>query len=269
MRAIAPAALALAISLAACSKHPGPGDGMSVHQTVAISGAGTPDERLLEVLEDARITVPMRDLMWGGSKDPAGLIEQIGGGPALAKSLLENGFRHAVLRLTDRQGKVIADRRLDCELAEIAEPALPQGGHLVWGVGDDCSTGEGDFAGLVTRFLVPEPDRIRFETCHDQGSTDTLELTLVTARKIRWHLEPRDQAVLVHEVSSHPDFDDPAFKAMKPGDPPPPGLQSVVDYLTYRWDEPSGGWLRTLRTERDASWDVDAGWPADPKFPGG
>jgi len=258
--------LALCCVLAACSKHAPPDEGLAVHQTVTVAGAGTPGERRLEVLEDARITPALRTLMWGGSKDPAWLLAQPGmADAALARSLAETGFRHALLRLVDGKGAVLADRRLDCELGEIAEPALPQGDGTAWGIGDDCSTGEGDFAGLVTRFLKPAGDKIRFETYREPDGRE-LELTLVTAERIAWHLVPHGEANLVHEVSSHPDFDDPRFVALKPGEAPPADLPWVVDYLTYRWDG-AGAWVKAVRTEKEARWSADDEWPEGERFP--
>jgi hypothetical protein len=236
-----------------------------VHQSVVIAGAGTADERRLEVLEDARITPAMRELMWGGSKDPHWLLAQPGIAPD--PGLAHDGFRRGMLRLVDRDGNVLAERRLDCELGLIAEPALPQAGGLVWGVGDDCSTGEGDFAGLITRFLVPAPDRIHFEAYRDTDGRE-LELTLVTAHRIRWHSDPKGVAETVREVSSHPDFEDRRMRDLKPGEPPPADLPWVVEYLTYRWDAGAGLWLKTARTERDRQWDEDQAWPDAAEFPG-
>ncbi len=261
--------LLVLVLLAGCSKAPPPNDtGLAVHQSVVILGQGTPGERRLSVLEDERITPDLRRLMWGGPKDPRWLLAQTGIGDVagLKASLAATGWRRGLLRLTDHAGTVIAERRLDCELGQIAEPALPQGDGVVFGVGDDCSTGEGDFAGLVTRFLVPSPDHIRFETYQDEATGKRLELTLVTANRIAWHASPRGTASLLHEVSSHPDFDDPRFLALKPGDPPPPDLPWVIEYLTYRWDG-AADWIRAVRVEHGRQWDADAAFPGDAAFP--
>jgi len=219
-------------------------DGLSLHQSVTVA-----PERRLEVWEDGRITPALREAMWGGSKTlPDGSTP-----------------RRGLLRLIDLDGHVLAERRLDCELGEIAEPAIPQGadGH-VWGVGDDCSTGEGEFAGLVTRFLPPPGDKIQFE--HYDGDRSQ-ELTLVTSRRFAWHTAPRGIADLVHEISSHPDFDDPRFKALKQGENPPPDLPWVVEYLTYRWDASARLWHRTTRIERNRRWQADEVFPGDAAFP--
>ena len=264
------AAAALALGLAACSKSSSADDGLAMHQTVVVLGAGTSDERRLSVLEDARITPAMREAMWGGSKDPRQVLAAPGIelDPAIAKALVKDGFRRGLLQLTDRDGTVIARRRLDCELGQIAEPALNQAGSPAFGVGDDCSTGEGEFAGLITRFLVPDGTRIRFETYREPAGDQTLELTLVTAPRILWHLDSHDDAVLIREVSSHPDYDGPRFKSLKPGAAPPDGSDWVVEYLSYRWDKEAGLWIKSARVEKDRQWDADAAWPEAAAFPG-
>jgi hypothetical protein len=237
--------------LAACSPNP-PGDaGLALHQEVVVRADGMPGERRLRVLEDARITPEARAAMWGGAKDP-------NAAPPL---------RRALLRLIGGQGRVLAERRLDCELGEIAEPALPQPGtEGVWAIGDDCSTGEGDFAGLITRFYRPGGDRIGFEAYRDAVGGRAAEFTLVSARRIRWHLAERGVAAIVHEVSSHPDYDDPRFRDLPAGATPPADLPWVIDYLTFRWDG-EGSWIRTARTERNADWDESKPWPPDDAFP--
>lgn len=229
-----------------CSPSAPPADaGLALHQSVALG------ERRLEILEDARITPAERPAMWGGSKAVPGLA-----GEAL---------RHAGLRLVDRDGRVLDRRRFDCELAEIAEPPLPQGAGAVWGVGDDCSTGEGDFAGLITRFLAVAGDRLAFETYRDPATGEHGELTLVSAKRIMWHLVAKGRAEAVHEVSCHPDFDSPEFKRAGDGTPPA-DLPWVVDYLTFRWDG-KGEWIKSVRTERNARWQASDPWPDDAKFP--
>jgi hypothetical protein len=227
--------------------------GLAVHQTVVVAAAGTPDERRLQVLEDSRITPELRSTMWGGPKDSDQLAALVSD-PALRTDLKTMPIRRGLLRLTDRDGRVLAERRLDCELGEIAEPALQQGDSgSVWGVGDDCSTGEGDFAGLITRFLAPPKDRIVFQAYDDAATGERNELTLVSAAKIQWHLAVPHSATLVHELSCHPDF--------SAKDTPGP---LIVEYVTYRWSGAEGIWHRTERTERDKPCPLD--FPPDDAF---
>ena len=258
----------MAGALAACS--PGKPIEFVVHQSSVVADAGKPGERRLEILEDARFTPAMRAAMWGGSKDPADFLAAPGvaADAALKKSFAETEPRRALVRLIDPDGKVLAERQLDCELAATAEHPLPQaGGRVVWAVGNDCSTGDGLYAGLITRFVTIEGDKFVWQHYVDAATREDEEMTLVQAARITWHLKPKDKAETILEVSCHPDFTDARFQAVKPGEPLPEDLPDVVDYIRYRADG-QGGWTRQQRTVKNAQWDDRQDFPADSAFPG-
>ena len=81
------------------------------------------------------------------------------------------------------------------------------------------------------------------QTDTDAASQENEELTLVQAPRITWHLQPKDHADNIVEVSCHPDFNDARFKSAKPGQSLPTDLPDVVDYIRYRSDG-QGGWIR-------------------------
>ncbi len=261
-------ALPLLALLAACS--PGKPIEYVVHQSTIVADAGKPTERRIEILEDARFTPAMRAAMWGGSKNPADFLAAPGvtADAALKKSFVETEPRHALVRLIDLDGKALAERRLDCELAATAEHPLPQaGGRMVWAVGNDCSTGDGLYAGLITHFATIEGDKFVWQHYADAASHENEELTVVQAARITWHLKPKDRAETILEVSCHPDFGDPRFQALKPGEELPTDLPDVVDYIRYSADG-QGGWIRQQRTVKGAQWDLRQDFPADSAFPG-
>ena len=258
----------LALTLAACS--PGKPIEYVAHQSIVVADAGKPTERRLEILEDARFTPAMREAMWGGSKDPADFLKAPGvaADAALKKSFEEMEPRRALVRLIDLDGKALAERRLDCELAAAADHPLPQaGGRTVWAVGNDCSTGDGLYAGLITRFVMVDADKFVWQRYTDAASQENEELTLVQAARITWHLLPKDRAENILEVSCHPDFANPRFQKLKPGQNVPTDLPSVVDYIRYRADG-QGGWIRQQRTAKATEWDIRQDFPADSAFPG-
>ena len=258
----------LVLTLAACS--PGTPIEYVVHQSIVVADAGKPSERRIEILEDARFTPAMRAAMWGGSKDPADFLAAPGVtvDASLKKNFAETEPRRALVRLIDPTGKVLVERQLDCELAEAAEHPLPQsGGRTVWAVGNDCSTGDGLYAGLITRFVAAEGDKLVWQRYTDAASRENEELTLVQAARITWHLQPKDRAENIVEVSCHPDFTDRRFQAVKPGEPLPTDLPDVVDYIRYRADG-QGGWIRQQRTVKNARWDDRQDFPVETAFPG-
>lgn len=258
----------LVLTLAACS--PGTPIEYVVHQSIVVADAGKPSERRIEILEDARFTPAMRAAMWGGSKDPADFLAAPGvmADASLKKNFAETEPRRALVRLIDPTGKMLVERQLDCELAEAAEHPLPQaGGRTVWAVGNDCSTGDGLYAGLITRFVAVDADKLVWQHYTDAASQENEELTLVQAARITWHLQPKDRAENIVEVSCHPDFTDRRFQAVKPGDALPTDLPDVVDYIRYRADG-HGGWIRQQRTVKNTQWDDRRDFPAESAFPG-
>ncbi|HEV2673713.1 MAG TPA: hypothetical protein VGV37_04175 [Aliidongia sp.] len=263
-----PYALSLLLLLAACS--PAKPIEFVVHQSTVVADAGKPAERRIQILEDARFTPAMRAAMWGGSKDSADFLTAPGvtADAALKKSFAETEPRRALVRLTDAGGKVLAERQLDCELAAMGDHALPQaGGRTVWAVGNDCSTGDGLYAGLITRFVTVEGDKFVWQRYVDAASRENEEMTLVQAARITWHLRPKDRAESILEVSCHPDFTDPRFQAVKPGEALPADLPDVVDYIRYRADG-QGGWVRQQRTVKGKTWDDRQDFPPESAFPG-
>jgi hypothetical protein len=242
--------LGLLLALAGCK--PTEDDGLALQASVVVSAPGA-EERRLEIFEDARITPTLRPVMWGARKDP----------PALAASILKQPLQRAAIRLVDRQGTVLSEHRLDCELGAAAP--MQQGDGKVWSLIDDCGTGEGDYAGLITYFFTLAGDRLVFQSVIDKPS-DRAALTLVQARRIDWRSDSPGHADTVREVSSHPDFDDPRVKALKDGEPMPADLPLVTDFIRYRYDG-DGQWVKRVRTDRHLAWSAADGFPADSAFP--
>ena len=253
--------------LAACS--PGKPIEYVVHQSLVVADAGKPGERRIEILEDARFTPAMRAFMWGGSKDPAQFLTAPGvsADAALKQNFAETEPRRALVRLIDPTGKVLVERQLDCELAEAAPRPIPQsGGRMVWAIGNDCSTGDGLYAGLITRFATVEGDKLVWQHYVDAATQENEEMTLVQAPRITWHLRPKERADTILEVSCHPDFTDERFQQVKPGEPLPTDLPDVTDYIRYRADG-QGGWVREQRTVKGKVWDDREPFPAESAFP--
>jgi hypothetical protein len=242
--------------------------GLAVHQTVILARAGQPDERRIEVLEDARITPALRYWLWGGSKEPQDFLHQPGvaGDQFLADAMLQGPLRRGLVRLVDHDGKVLDYRRLDCELANISAQPIPQTGGQVWTLGDDCSTGEGDYAGLITHFFSLGADKIAWQHFVDPSSGRRLELTVVQARRIAWRKGDPPRLEDITEVSSHPNYEDPRFKALKDGEPLPSDLPLVTDLIHYHYAG-NGEWTQQIRTENTA-WYGGDGFPGPDRFPG-
>ncbi len=258
------------VLLTACSPGtPSLDQGLAVHQSVIVAGTqGEASERRLLVLEDARLTEEMRYWMLEGSKDPAIFLDapNVVADAEIRKSFAETAVRRGLLRLVDRDDHVLMERRLDCELGEMDETPLAQGMGEVWAIADDCSTGDGFYAGPITRFFTVADDKIQWQSFIDPKSGEKGELTLVQANRLQWHTIPPERADMIVALSCHPDFDDPAFKTAKPDAPLPANLPLVLDYIRYRYDG-KGGWIKTIRTEKGREWSVDQDFPDDQQFP--
>ena len=218
-----------------------------------VAASGQADERAVEIWEDARITPALRASMWGASKEPS----------ALAASIKDRPLERGVVRLVDRKGTVLGEHRLDCELGAVAP--IRQGEGTVWTLVDDCSTGEGEYAGQITYFFTVAGDKLNFQTIADKPGERTA-LTLVHANRIEWRSDSPDKADAIREVSSHPDFDDPRVKALKDDEPLPADLPLVTDFIRYRYDG-DGQWVKHVRTNKHLAWSASDGFPAASSFP--
>ncbi len=262
--------LALILSLAGCKPSPPPPDmtGLAVRQTVVLAHPGEASERRIEVLEDERINQALHYWLWGASKEPADFLNHPG--VANDKALIESiksgpPLRRGMVALVDHDGKILDARRLDCEIAQISLEPMPQSdGGQVWTVGDDCSTGEGDYAGIITHFFRLADDKIAWQRYTDDKG-ENLELTVVKARRIDWRMGDPPRLDDITEASCHPDFDDPRFKALKSDEPMPKDLPLVTDLIHYHYDG-NGHWAKKLRTEKSA-WYGGDGFPGPDQFP--
>jgi hypothetical protein len=137
--------------------------GLAVQQSVVLAHRGEAGERRIQVLEDARITSALHYWLWGASKDPVDFLHHPGvaGDKALAASMERGPLLRGMVELVDHDGKVLDYRRLDCEIAAVSLEPMPQSdGAAVWTLGDDCSTGEGDYAGIITHFFTLGDDKL-------------------------------------------------------------------------------------------------------------
>jgi hypothetical protein len=252
---------ALVLSLPGGCSSPGPDDGYVVYQTVFVD-RGKPTERRLQVMEDARLTPGMRQVMWGGPKEP----KEISGALGLADSdpviaaLAKDPVKPAMLRLTDAAGKVLTERRFDCALGELNDSPLPQtdgaATQPVWALGIDCHTATGLYEGLVTRFFTLGGDRFAWQKLRDPAGGDPIELTLLNSPKIGWHLASQPRVDDVLSVSGQPDMSHLDAKGV------PQGM--IVDLVRYHF---AGGlWQRSDR-EMPGDWSRGEAFPPASAFP--
>jgi hypothetical protein len=243
--------------LAGCSGSGDPDAGYTLYQTVFID-RGTPHERRLQVMEDARVTPGMREVMWQGPKQPGEVAAALGldaSDPAI-KALGDPPIRPALLRLSDAAGKVLAERRFDCPLGALNPEPLPQGQGAVFALGIDCHTATGVYEGLVTRFFTVAGDTFAWQRFRRPSDGAVLELTLLDSPKIGWVLASPGRAEDILEVSGQPNPDHLAANGVPIG--------TIVDYVRYRFQ--GGLWQRAER-QRPGDWQQSDGFPAENRFP--
>ena len=122
-------------------------------------------EGTLRLLQDARMTGPMRADHWG-----------IDGSAWGESSSLSPPLRKARLELLDGQGSLVACEELEV-LADLEERFLDGRGEPVYLLTEDGSTGSGSNNGLVTTFLEPgNGDLRRMEVSAASGDSGPLHL---------------------------------------------------------------------------------------------
>ncbi len=219
-----------------------PPDGYAVASRTPVDGSAG---QALEILEDSRISPPLRGQMWHVSSDPAFVLPQ---DSPLAAELARHPLRAARLRLMDAQGAVLAEQLLDEPLARV-ERALWRGlAAPTYLLTVDHSVGMGSYAGLSTVLLAPGESGLDPATYAAPGGRSGI-LRLGETLKTGWQAVPGR--------AGGPDELEQALCR-------PDGQGGfTVSYETYR--SVGGAWQMTSR-QKPGYWDNEA-FPPRSAFP--
>jgi hypothetical protein len=231
--------------------------GYGVYQSIPISLKPSGNGAFLQILQDSRVTPPLRKALWGhGSLQPdmALSVEQL-------KFLQPLPLRSAHLRMIDANGRAISDETLDVSLAQIRVVFLYGNAKPAYQVELDDTTGMGSYRGIRSEFLEIRSGTLQQITAVEQPHGDVIydalvaPLILEQAVKSHWRIVSDHGGVkTIESVSCRPvstDSDAPEF---------------VVTYSTYRFN--GSGWYR-LKRETAGFWEYDGpeSWPSRDKFP--
>ena len=169
--------------------HTPPAAGYGLHSAMSL---GTPTDRVrgrIELLEDARITPDMRHAIadaYGG--DPCA------GNPAALRALCHAPdrapLRHAMLRLVDARGRVVATQLAERPLAELSAARLYGSRRRTYLYTVDLGIGAGSYAGPLTRLLEPDARGFGWLTA-DSAGVARGPIALVSTLKSAWRFAPQ------------------------------------------------------------------------------
>ena len=150
-------------------------------------------EGTLRLLQDARMTGPMRAEHWG-----------IDGSAWGESSSLSPPLRKARLELLDGQGSLVACEELEV-LADLEERFLEGRGKPVYLLTEDGSTGSGSNNGLVTTFLEPGNGALRrMEGAAASDGSGPLRLLMSLRSAWRWDPAGKGKGRDILEVGCPP-----------------------------------------------------------------
>jgi hypothetical protein len=227
--------------------------GYIVEQIVVLDSKLAGINGSLQVLQDARVTPHLRDILWGhGSLEPdmalsADELRQLGPTP----------LRKAHLRLIDSSGKMVRDEELEVPLAEINTAFFYGTAFPTYLIDMDYTTGLGSYRGITTRFAEIKEGRLQYIKAVEDKGTEPLALT--QSSKSAWRNVSLSQIIgkKIESVSCFPDLNN-----VKLGDT----LPFYVEYSTYRFD--GVRWHHVSR-RKPRFWENDGpdSWPSQNHFP--
>ncbi len=133
--------------------------GYSVFQTYPVARTSDGVEGFLQILQDDRITVDLREKMRGMNADMYCTIDSL---HPFCKSIPQSPPRPTVLQLTDRTGRVLDSRGFKRELGQLAVRELYGNSRRTFSITVDFSSGMGSYSGEVTYFFDLQGQRLHF-----------------------------------------------------------------------------------------------------------
>jgi hypothetical protein len=206
----------------------------------------------LELLEDARLTPELKKILW----ESGGPEMVLGPKDPLYKDLTSIPLRNAVLGLIDAHGKVIAQKRLEREMARMRLVSLHPGRRTIL-VTTDLSAGFGSYSGPATELLEVVGGRLEPVVARNAESGSNEPIGLASTLKTQWKLVPA--------AGGENGQKDILEFACRPADWGSLKSDFVLIYTRYHWD--GKGWIEFVRRVH-GFWESDEGFPPAARFPG-
>jgi hypothetical protein len=205
----------------------------------------------LELFEDARLTPELKKTLW----ESGGPEMALDPNDPLYKELASSPLRNAVLRLVGAHGKVIAQRRLEREMARMRFESLRPGRRTIL-VTTDLSAGFGSYSGPDTELLEVIGDRLEPVVARNAKSGSNEQIRLASTLKTEWKLVPA--------AGGENGQKDILEFACRPADWGAMKSDFVLIYTRYHWD--GKVWIEFTR-KAHGFWEADDGFPPSGRFP--
>jgi len=202
------------------------------------------ESAVLQLLLDQRLTVSVRQELWGKGGWPVALA------PAslLHKQLSAVPPAKARLIVKDSKGRLLAHRDLQAVLAALAAWSPSASDEQLFLLTEDFSTEAGSYNGLRTTLLQVGDSSLHDVRALNTTSRQEESILLWKSLKSDWRMTRREDQRESLAVSCHPTREG----------------QFMVEYARYSLE--GGRWL-SYRREVDGFWESDAPFPNRSEFP--
>jgi hypothetical protein len=205
----------------------------------------------LELLEDARITRELDKNMW-----PSGGPEMaLDPSDPLLKQLDKSPLQPAALRLLDGKGRVVAEKRLERELARLEVHQLHPGHRSIF-VTTDLTAEFGSYSGPLTQILDLSAGALDYLQARDPVADQHRIISLPATLKTAWRL--------VVAPTSSGSGNEILLVACRPDSFSGKSAKFTITYTRYHWT--GSEWI-SAHSEKPGMWETDQSFPSFARFP--
>jgi hypothetical protein len=211
----------------------------------------------LQILEDARLTPPLRKALWGSGDVN---VEE---DPSLAEFKADPPH-NAMVRVVARKG-VVQTFPLERSLVRLEAAKLYGTPHLTYLVTVDYSAGFGSYNGPVTMPLEVRNGRLQWLKATEKANGKEYQIELMRSLKTVWKIvdSPSGAGKEILYAMCRPDLKRPVFTSSD-ANPQTTDDDFILTYARYYFD--GYHWIRVKRTQHRYT-DFEEGFPGHSLFP--
>ena len=228
--------------------------GYSVFQTFPVARTSDGVEGFVQILQDDRITVDLREKMRGMDAAMFCTIDSLN---PFCKSIPKSPLRPTVLHLTNRTGRVLDSRGFKRELGQLAVRELYGNSRRTFSVTVDLGSGMGSYAGDVTYFFDLQGQRFHWLTARETTSDKLTEIQVLQSLKTDWKLLPARN-------HSGQDIVQLACRPKSVANDPKRDIEFELIYTRFAFD--GARWVR-YELRRPGFWENGHEFPSREEFP--
>jgi len=214
----------------------------AVYASVALTGGLNGVRGVLQLLQDKRLTPAVRNYISGGGYCLGGWAEH----PEFCESVDSEPLRPAIVRMSDTNGRAIAVRRMQRELAFLKTAYLYETRKPTYLVAVDLRRGAGGWAPVCTHLAEVEHGKLQWLSAILASDNTRFEITLCESLHAEWRIVPsregRGREIVFVSASA----------------------DGIVSLGRYVWQGKS--WRLAISTSA-GSWDTERTFPDLRQFP--